>query len=47
MEIRRHISAVIRRGSRTSPAVAAALAAISGVARERAAGSPFTGVKAD
>lgn len=46
MEIRRHIVAVIRRGSSTSPAVAAALSAIRGVARERAAGSPFAGVRA-
>jgi molybdate transport repressor ModE-like protein len=47
MEIRRHISAVIRRGSASSPAVAAALDAIRGVARERAASSPFAGVHAD
>jgi DNA-binding transcriptional LysR family regulator len=46
VEIRRHVSAVIRRGSRTSPTVAAALAAISGVARERALASPFAGVRA-
>lgn len=47
IEIRRHIVALIRRGSSKSPAVAAALAAIRGVARERAAGSPFAGVRAD
>jgi DNA-binding transcriptional LysR family regulator len=47
MEIRRHIVAVIRRGSSTSPAVAAALSAIRGVARERVSGSPFAGVRAD
>jgi DNA-binding transcriptional LysR family regulator len=47
MEIRRHVSAVIRRGSRKSPTVAAALAAISGVAHERALASPFAGVRAD
>lgn len=46
MEIRRHIVAVIRKGSGTSPALAAALDAIRGVARERAASSPFAGVKA-
>jgi len=46
MEVRRHISAVIRRGSGKAPAVAAALDAIRGVARERAAASPFAGVTA-
>jgi molybdate transport repressor ModE-like protein len=47
IEIRRQVNAVIRRGSRKSPAVAAALGAIQGVARERAAASPFAGVRAD
>lgn len=46
MEIRRQISAVIRRGSGKSPAVAAALGTIRDVARERAAASPFAGVTA-
>lgn len=47
MEVRRHIVAVIRRGSGGSPALAAALGAIRDVARERAAASPFAGVRAD
>jgi DNA-binding transcriptional LysR family regulator len=47
MEIRRHIVALIRRGSRTSPAVAAVFDAIKGVARERADASSFAGVRAD
>lgn len=44
MEIRRHIVALIRRGSRTSPAVAAAMDAIKGVAKERAEASAYAGV---
>jgi DNA-binding transcriptional LysR family regulator len=44
MEIRRHIVALIRRGSQKSPAVAAAMDAIRGVAKERAEGSAFAGV---
>ena len=47
IEVRRRILAVIRRGSGGSPAVAAALEAIRGVARERAAASPFAGVRAE
>ncbi len=47
MEVRRRILAVIRRGSGGSPTVAAALEAIREVARERAAGSPFAGVRAE
>lgn len=47
MEIRRRILAVIRAGSGGSPAVSAALDAIRDVARERAAGSPFAGVRAE
>jgi molybdate transport repressor ModE-like protein len=47
MEIRRHVVALIRRGSRSSPAVAAALDAIWGVARERAQSSAYAGVRAD
>lgn len=47
MEVRRRILAVIRAGSGGSPAVAAALDAIRGVARERAASSPFAGVRAE
>jgi len=46
-EIRRHIVALIRRGSRRSPAVAAAMSALSDVAKERAASSPFAGVRAE
>jgi DNA-binding transcriptional LysR family regulator len=46
IQVRRQISAVIRSGSGSSPAVAAALNAIRGVARERAAASPFAGVTA-
>ena len=46
-EVRRRVLAVIRRGSGGSPAVAAALEAIRGVARERAAGSPFAGVRVE
>lgn len=45
-EVRRRILAVIRRGSAGSPAIAAALEAIRGVARERVATSPFAGVRA-
>jgi DNA-binding transcriptional LysR family regulator len=47
MEIRRHVVALIRRGSRTSPAVGAVLDAIRGVARERADASSFAGVRVD
>jgi molybdate transport repressor ModE-like protein len=47
MEIRRHIVALIRRGSRSSPAVAAAMDAIRGVAKERADASAFAGVRLD
>jgi DNA-binding transcriptional LysR family regulator len=43
-EIRRHISAIIRRGSRNSPTIAAALTAIRDVAHERVLASPFAGV---
>lgn len=46
-EVRRRTLAVIRRGSSGSPTIAAALEAIRGVARERAAGSPFAGVRAE
>jgi DNA-binding transcriptional LysR family regulator len=44
MEIRRHVVALIRRGSRRSPAVEAAMDAIKGVARERAEASSYAGV---
>ena len=44
MEIRRHIVALIRRGSQKSPAVAAAMDAIRQVARERADASAYAGV---
>jgi hypothetical protein len=44
MEIRRHIVALIRRGSQKSPAVAAAMDAIRQVARERAEASAYAGV---
>jgi DNA-binding transcriptional LysR family regulator len=47
MEIRRHVVALIRRGSQKSPAVAAALDAIRGVARERAEASAYAGVRLD
>lgn len=47
IEVRRRILAVIRRGSSGSPAVAAAIETIRGVARERAASSPFAGVRAE
>lgn len=47
LEVRRRIVAVIRRGSSGSPTVAAALGAIRAVARERAASSPFAGVRAE
>ncbi len=47
MEIRRHVVALIRRGSGTSPAVAAALGAIKSVARERAEASAYAGVRID
>jgi DNA-binding transcriptional LysR family regulator len=47
MEVRRRIVAAIRCGSSGSPAIAAALAAIRAVARERADSSPFAGVRAD
>jgi DNA-binding transcriptional LysR family regulator len=44
MEIRRHIVALIRKGSQASPAVAAAMDAIRQVARERADASAYAGV---
>lgn len=47
MEIRRHIVALIRKGSRKSPAVAAAIDAIRQVARERADASAYAGVTAE
>jgi molybdate transport repressor ModE-like protein len=47
MEIRRHVVALIRHGSRTSPAVGAVLDAIRDMARERVATSPFAGVRVD
>jgi molybdate transport repressor ModE-like protein len=47
MEIRRHVVALIRRGSRTSPAVAAVIDAIRAMAGERAQTSPFAGVRLD
>jgi DNA-binding transcriptional LysR family regulator len=45
MEIRRHVVALIRKGSRSSPAVAAAMDAIRGVAEERAEASAYAGVR--
>jgi DNA-binding transcriptional LysR family regulator len=47
MELRRHIVALIRRGSRTSPAVSAVIDAILAMARQRAETSPFAGVRVD
>jgi DNA-binding transcriptional LysR family regulator len=47
MEIRRHIVALIRRGSSTSPAVGAVLDAIREVARDRAKSSSYAGVRID
>lgn len=46
LEVRRYVAASIRRGSSGSPAVAAVLRALKDVARERAAASPFAGVRA-
>jgi molybdate transport repressor ModE-like protein len=47
MEVRRHIVALIRRGSRTSPALAAVLDATIGMAKQRVETSPFAGVRVD